>query len=97
MLLPLSYIADDAGEFVPWNESRWADDEFTAILREAERTLDLDARRELCAQLEEIQRDRGSICLAFFMNVWKIYDPKVRNVDPSPEEFAIFYETWLDE
>jgi hypothetical protein len=30
------------------------------------------------------------------MNVWKIYTNKVHDVDPSPEEFAIFYETWKD-
>ena len=97
MLLPLSYIADDTGAFVPWNESHWADDEFTSILREAESTLDLDERRALCLKLEEIQRDRGSVCIAFYMNVWKIFASKVKAVDPSPEEFAIFYETWLDE
>ena len=96
MLLPLAYIADDEGVPVPWNESRWVDDEFTSILRDAEKTLDLDARRELCGKLEEIQRDRGSILLAFWMNVWKIYDKKVMNVVPSPEEYAIFYETWID-
>jgi peptide/nickel transport system substrate-binding protein len=96
MLLPLAYIKDDNGEFVPWNESRWADDEFTGLLRQAEKTLDLEARREICGKLEQIQRDRGSVLIAFYMNVWKIYTKQVKAVDPSPEEFAIFYETWMD-
>lgn len=96
MLLPLAYIADDAGVPVPWNESRWVDEEFTTILRQAESTLDLDARRDLCGQLEQIMRDRGSVLIAFWMNVWKIYDKKVKNVEPSPEEYSIFYETWID-
>ncbi len=96
MLLPQAYIADADGVPVPWNESKWVDDEFIQILREAEATLDLDARRELVGQLETIQKERGSICLAFWMNVWKIYDKKVKDVEPSPEEYAIFYETWID-
>ncbi|MBN1667059.1 MAG: ABC transporter substrate-binding protein [Anaerolineales bacterium] len=96
MLLPLAYIKDDNGEFVPWNESRWADDEFTGLLRQAEKTIDLASRREICGKLEQIQRDRGSVLIAFYMNVWKIYTKQVKAVDPSPEEFAIFYETWMD-
>jgi peptide/nickel transport system substrate-binding protein len=94
MLLPLAYIAGSDGLPVPWNESRWVDEEFSTILKEAEGTLDLTKRKELVGKLEEIQKERGSVCIAFFMNVWKIYDKKVQNIDPSPEEYAIFYETW---
>jgi len=42
MLLPLAYISDDQGAPVPWNETRWVDEEFNAIVRESMRTLDLD-------------------------------------------------------
>jgi peptide/nickel transport system substrate-binding protein len=96
MLLPLAYIADDQGVPVPWNETRWVDEEFSTILKEAEATLDLAKRREQCGKLEEIQKERGSICTPFFMNVWKIYDKKFKDVIPSPEEYAIFYETWKE-
>lgn len=96
MLLPLAYIADDTGAPVPWNETRWVDNEFSTILKEAEATLDLGKRRELVGKLEVIQKERGSVCIPFFMNVWKIYDKKFHGIVPSPEEYAIFYETWKE-
>ena len=76
----------------PWNESHWLDDEFEKYLHESEATIDLAKRKELIGKCQEIQKERGSICTPFFMNVWKISDKKVHNIDPSPEEFAIFHE-----
>jgi peptide/nickel transport system substrate-binding protein len=95
MTLPLAYISRD-GKPVPWNESRWVDAEFEQLLQEAMRTLDLEKRREIMCKLETIQKERGSICTPFFMNVWTIYSKKVHDVPPSPEEFAVYYETWKE-
>ncbi|HKJ26951.1 MAG TPA: hypothetical protein VJ965_04905, partial [Anaerolineales bacterium] len=94
--LPFGYIQDFNGEFAPWNETQWVDEEFTAVLRAAEGELDLDARRELVAELETIQRDRGSVCIPFFTNVWQIYASNVKNVPVSPEEYTMFTETWIE-
>ncbi|MBI1878624.1 MAG: ABC transporter substrate-binding protein, partial [Chloroflexi bacterium] len=33
MVLPLAYIADKDGKPVPWNESRWVDEEFSQLLQ----------------------------------------------------------------
>jgi peptide/nickel transport system substrate-binding protein len=96
MVLALAYIRDSEGNPIPWNESHWLDDEFEALLKESEATLDLAARKELVGKMEVIQKERGSICTPFFMNVWKIYAKNVHDVDPSPEEFAIFHATWKD-
>jgi peptide/nickel transport system substrate-binding protein len=96
MLLPLAYIADEQGTPVPWNETRWVDEEFSALLKEAEGTLDIEKRKELCGKMAVIQKERGSICIPFYMNVWKIYDKKFHGIVPSPEEYAIFYETWKE-
>jgi peptide/nickel transport system substrate-binding protein len=96
MLLPLAYIADDQGKPVPWNETRWVDEEFSQLLKEAMKTVDLEKRREIVGKLEVIQKERGSVCIPFFMNVWKIYDKKFHGIVPSPEEFAIFHETWKE-
>jgi hypothetical protein len=30
------------------------------------------------------------------MSVWKIYSKKVHGVEPTPDEYAIFYETWKE-
>jgi peptide/nickel transport system substrate-binding protein len=96
MTLPLAYTADETGAPVAWNESKWVDPEFDALVKDAMKTLDLAKRTEIVGKIEEIQKDRGSICTPFWMNVWKIYTTKVHDVDPSPEEYAIFYETWKD-
>lgn len=95
-VLRQGYTADADGNPVPWNESHWTDPEFDQILSQAEGTLDLTARKALVGKLEKIQQERGSICTPFFMNVWKIYTTKVHNIEPSPDEYAIFYETWKE-
>jgi len=95
MLLPQAYIAGSDGKPVPWNETHWVDQEFSDILKQAEGTLDLTKRKELVGKLEEIQKDRGSIATPFFMDVWKIYDKTLQDIIPTPEEYAIFYETWI--
>ncbi len=41
MVLNLAYTADEGGDPVPWNETRWLDDEFDELLKEANGTLDL--------------------------------------------------------
>ena len=94
--LGLAYTADADGKPGAWNESHWVDSEFSQILTQATGTLDLTKRRELTLKLEKIQQERGSICTPFFMNVWKIYTNKVHGVEPSPDEYAIFIETWKD-
>ncbi len=94
--LGLAYTADETGKPGAWNESHWTDAEFSEILTKATGTLDLDARKALTLQLETIQKERGSICTPFFMNVWKIYTTKVHGVEPSPDEYAIFTETWKE-
>ena len=74
MVLPLAYIADEEGVPVPWNETRWVDDEFTEKLRQAEKTLDVEARREIMSDIEDIMQERGPIGNPYWRKVWNI-DP----------------------
>lgn len=96
MTLAVAYTADEEGKPGAWNESHWVDQEFSDILTEAIGTLDLEKRRELVGKLIVIQKERGTICLPFFMSVWKIYQKKVHDIEPTPDEYAIFYETWKE-
>jgi peptide/nickel transport system substrate-binding protein len=96
MLLPLCYIADSEGNPVPWNETRWVDDEFTEILVEAQGILDVEARRALTADLQRIQLERGSIGIAFWKNVWTIMNPAFQNVQPHPTLYNLWHEVWYD-
>jgi len=96
MVLSLAYIADAQGAPVPWNESRWVDAEFSALLREAEGTLDVEARRQVMAKLEAIQQDRGSIGITYWQNTWDITNPKFKNVTGHPTDYDLWNEVWFD-
>jgi peptide/nickel transport system substrate-binding protein len=96
MLLSQAYVGDADGKPVPWNESYWVDEEFSALVKEAESALDLAKRREIVGKLQTIQKERGSICSPFFMNVWQVYTKNVHGVEPSPEEFSILHAAWKE-
>jgi len=96
MVPNLAYIADDQGKPVPWNESRWVDKEFSALLAEASGTLDVEKRRKLFCQLEEIQMTRGSIGIAYWMNTWMCPNKKIKNVEAHPNLVLLFNEAWID-
>jgi peptide/nickel transport system substrate-binding protein len=92
MVLPLAYIPGAV-----WNESRWEDEEFTALLAEAQGTLDLEARRAIMAELQRIQSERGSIGIAYWLDVWAVINPGFINFQPHPASFNIGWErVWYD-
>jgi len=96
MVLPLAYIADSTGAPVPWNESRWVDEEFTTLLKKAQGTLDLEARRAIMKDIERIQMERGSISIAWWQNVWNIKLPKLQGAPAHPTHYHLWREAWLD-
>ena len=96
MVLSLAYIADSEGVPVPWNESRWVDDEFSTLLREAEGTLDVEARRAIMAKLEAIQQDRGSVGITYWQNSWMIANPKFQGLTGHPTDYHLWNDVWYD-
>jgi peptide/nickel transport system substrate-binding protein len=96
MLLPLAYIADSEGKPVPWNESRWVDKEFTELLVKAQGVADNEARRAVMKDLQRIQAERGSIGIAYFMNVWDAYNPAFQNVGAHPTGYVLLTDAWYD-
>lgn len=96
MVLNLAYVADENGDPVAWNESRWVDEEFSNLLSEANRTLDVEKRREIFCDLEQIQWERGSIGIAFWRNVWQVYRDNVKNVPAHPTLYLLINETWKE-
>jgi peptide/nickel transport system substrate-binding protein len=91
MVLPLAYTEEGIGN---WNETRWVDEEFEALLREAERTLDVEARRELMSQIEDIMQERGPIGIANWRNVWSITRSNFQNVKAHPTSYDLLYDVW---
>jgi peptide/nickel transport system substrate-binding protein len=96
MVLPLAYIGDANGNPVPWNESRWIDQEFSDLLKKAQGTIDVEARRAIMKDLERIQMERGSIAIAWWQSVWNIKLPKCQNMPAHPTHYQIWREAWLD-
>lgn len=96
MVLPLAYIADAEGTPVPWNESRWVDDEFTQLLTQAQGTLDVEARRAIMADLQRIQLERGSIGIAWWVNFWAVANPAFQGLQAHPTQYNLWREVWYD-
>ena len=94
MVLPLAYIEEAIGA---WNETRWFDEEFTTLLREAEATLDVEARRSIMCQLEDIMQERGAIFNSFWKSVWNITSKKFQNVRAHPTAYELLYDVWKEE
>ncbi len=96
MVLAIAYVGDDEGNPVDWNETRWVDEEFSELLREAERTLDVEARREIMCKLEDIQIERGSVAIPFWRNSWHAVSKKFKNYRFDPNPIDDFTEVWYD-
>jgi peptide/nickel transport system substrate-binding protein len=96
MVLNLAYIADAEGKPVPWNETRWVDDEFSKILNQANGTLNVDERRKLFCKLEDIQQSRGSVGIPYWTNQWMITSKKIKNVKGHPSLYMLFNEVWME-
>jgi peptide/nickel transport system substrate-binding protein len=94
MVLPLAYIEEGIGA---WNETRWFDDEFTTLLREAEATLDVEARRSIMCKLEDIMQERGPIGNSYWKQVWNITNEKFQNTQAHPTAYDLLYEVWIKE
>ncbi len=96
MVLPLGYTADANGKPVEWNETRWVDEEFQQLLSQAEQTLDVEARRAIMCQIEDIFMERGPIGIAYWKRVWNIVPEKFKDIAAHPTEYDLLHEVWLD-
>ncbi|GJM41579.1 MAG: diguanylate cyclase [Ardenticatenaceae bacterium] len=94
MVLPLAYIEEAIGS---WNETRWTDEEFETKLREAEGLLDVEARRAVMADIEQIMQDRGPVGNSFWKNVWNITHEKFQGIQAHPTAYDLMYDVWIDE
>jgi peptide/nickel transport system substrate-binding protein len=96
MVLALAYTADESGTPVAWNETHWVDEDFIALLRQAERTLDVSQRRALMCQLEDIMQERGPIGISYWRKVWNITRAEFKDVKAHPTGYDLFYDVWKD-
>jgi peptide/nickel transport system substrate-binding protein len=69
---------------VPWNESKYSNAEFDRLLAQAEGTLDVNARREIMARLEQILQDDGPIVQPVWRAIFTFHDKRVLGFRPHP-------------
>ncbi|HMQ51386.1 MAG TPA: ABC transporter substrate-binding protein [Anaerolineae bacterium] len=93
MVLPLAYIEEAIGN---WNETRWTDEEFETLLRQAEGTLDVEARRDLMCQIEDIMQERGPIGNSFWKNIWNVTRSEFQNIKAHPTAYDMLNDVWKD-
>lgn len=96
MALALAYTADANGQPVAWNETHWIDAEFIQLLRQAEQTLDVEARREIMCQLETIMQERGPVGISYWRKIWNITRSEFKNIKAHPTGYDLFYDVWKD-
>ncbi len=96
MVLNLAYTADSEGNPASWNETRWVDEEFSELLTRANSTLDVEARRQIFCDLQAIQQERGSIGIAYWMNIWLYHRNNVMNAKPHPTMYMLFNDVWKE-
>jgi peptide/nickel transport system substrate-binding protein len=96
MVLALAYTADANGQPVAWNETHWVDDEFTALLRQAERTLDVETRRTIMCDIEDLMQERGPVGISYWRKTWNITRSDFKNVKTHPAGYDLFYDVWKE-
>lgn len=94
--LQVAYTADSTGQPVPWNETRWLDTEFIDKLKEAQGTLDIEARRTIMSRLEDIMQTRGPVFVSFWNSTWNITRAEFNNVKPHPLNYDRMEEVWKE-
>jgi peptide/nickel transport system substrate-binding protein len=96
-VLAAGYTVDAEGKPVPWNETRWNDAEFNDLLAQAQRTLDVEARREIMGRIEDIFQERGPVFISFWKNVWNITRAEFQAVEAHPSNYDIMTSVWKDQ
>ncbi|MBN2302939.1 MAG: ABC transporter substrate-binding protein [Anaerolineae bacterium] len=90
----LAFTTDAEGNPGPWNETRWVDEEYIALLRQAESTLEVEARRAIMCQMEDIEAERSGHGIAFFTSVWYVCHERFQGVRAHPTNYDLFDEVW---
>jgi peptide/nickel transport system substrate-binding protein len=97
MALALGYTADRTGQPAPWNETHWEHPTFARLLREAEGTLDVQARRALMCQIQTLMQEQGPIGISYWSNVWRISRAELHQIEAHPNGYDMFTEVWKED
>ncbi|MFT5722175.1 MAG: peptide/nickel transport system substrate-binding protein [Motiliproteus sp.] len=79
----------------PWNETGYANPRFDKLLSQASATLDVDARRELMAQLEKILQDDAIMLQPFWRSNFSTLNKRVKNLSMHVSFEHHFNKVWI--
>ncbi len=92
MLLPLAYRSG-----VPWNESKWSNEEMDALLLEAEGTLDVEKRQEIMARIQTLMMEEGPAIIPLWRGVFTPMAKRVKGFNIHPTYYFFAEEWWVEE
>ena len=82
MVMALAYRSG-----VPWNETAYSNPEFDSLLTKAEGILDVDARREVMAEIQKLMQEDGPIAQPLWRNQYTAFDKRVKGYTPHPTNY----------
>jgi peptide/nickel transport system substrate-binding protein len=96
MALALGYTTDYSGQLSSWNETRWVNQTFERLLRQAEGTLDVEERRDLMCQIQSLMQEQGPIGISYWSYVWRISRAEIHQIEAHPNGYDMFTEVWKE-
>jgi peptide/nickel transport system substrate-binding protein len=92
MVLGLAYRSG-----VPWNETDYSNDKFEELLGQAEATLDVDERRVIMADIQNLMLEDGPIAIPLWRGLFSFWQKQVKGFAHHPTSYIFAEELWLDE
>jgi peptide/nickel transport system substrate-binding protein len=77
----------------PWNESRFSNPRFDALLTQAEGLLDVEQRRAVMKDIESLMQEEGPIVQPLWRSLFTVMDKRVKGFRIHPTQY-IFCEEW---
>ena len=72
MMFSVAYAAG-----APWNDTRWSNDTFNKLLKEARAELDPDKRRRMYVEMQSLVRDDGGAVIPMFNQIVEAHNNKL--------------------
>lgn len=84
----------------PWNESRWKNPKFDALLIQSRAETDFAKRKQMYADMQKLIHDEAGIGIPVFISSLDAYSTKVKGLQPIPVGdlmgFNFAQNVWLD-
>ncbi len=93
--LMLASAVDEQGKPGPWNETRWVNEDFSQLLRQAGNTLNVLERKAIFCKLEEIQMNQGAVGIPYWQNSYIASRKRVQNIQAHPNDYLLLNKVWL--